>query len=115
MSRLPRSHFLLAFLIVLGGCAPQPSDQPLRVTLLAINDFHGNLETPSGTVEVVDPSDATKKSRVRAGGAAHLATLVKELASTRPNPVVVASGDLIGGSPSTAALLRNEPAIQALD
>lgn len=106
---------ILAFLILLGGCAPQPSDQALRVTLLAINDFHGNLETPGGTVEVADPADATKKSRVRAGGAAHLATLLKDLAGTRPNPIVVASGDLIGGSPSIAALLRNEPAIQALD
>jgi 5'-nucleotidase len=84
--------------------------------LLAFNDFHGNLlPTDSGQVTVTDPADATKTLRVNAGGAAFLATKIKELRSTRRNTVVISTGDAIGASPLVSALFRDEPTIEVFN
>ncbi len=110
----------IALLVALGGAcsgqfASHDAASPLHVTLLAFNDFHGNLETPAGAVLVRDPSDPARANRVPAGGAAYLATLVRQLGADNPNHAVVAAGDLIGASPLTSALQRDEPTIDALD
>ncbi len=49
------------------------------VRILAINDFHGNLRPPPGGIRIADPADKTRKIAVPAGGAEHMATLVKQL------------------------------------
>jgi 5'-nucleotidase len=84
------------------------------VTILAINDFHGNLRPPFGGITVNDPADKSKKVSVPAGGAEHMATLVKQLRAKRKNSVFVAAGDLIGASPLLSALFHDEPTIEAL-
>lgn len=99
-------------------CAPfahgQTSTEPVDVTLLAINDFHGNLRPAPGGITIDDPADKTKKITVPAGGAEHLATLVKQLRAGRKNTAFVAAGDLIGASPFLSALFHDEPTIEAL-
>ena len=96
--------------MLLAGCAttPRPAPAPpgpVEVQILAINDFHGNLEPPNQTVPAADGA-------VPAGGAAYLATALKQ--ARTPNSVTVAAGDLIGASPISSALFLDEPTIKAL-
>src|SRR5262249_42152991 len=65
-------------------------------------------------IRIDDPADATKKITVPAGGAEHMATLVKELREGRKNTIFVAAGDLIGASPFLSAMFHDEPTIEAL-
>lgn len=87
---------------------------PVELTILALNDFHGNLQPPPGGIRVADPSDKTKKIAIPAGGAEHLATLVKERRKNKPHSIFVAAGDLIGASPFLSALFHDEPTIESL-
>jgi 5'-nucleotidase len=84
------------------------------VRILAINDFHGNLRPPQGGIRIADPDDRTKKITVAAGGAEHMATLVKQLRAGPKNTIFVAAGDLIGASPFLSAMFHDEPSIESL-
>ena len=84
------------------------------VRILAINDFHGYLRPPAGGIKIDDPSDKTRKITVGAGGAEHMATLVKQLREGRKNNIFVAAGDLIGASPLLSAMFHDEPTIESL-
>jgi 5'-nucleotidase len=84
------------------------------VRILAINDFHGNLRPPPGGIRIADPADKTRKIAVPAGGAEHMATLVKELRQGAKNTIFVAAGDLIGASPFLSAMFHDEPTIESL-
>ena len=114
-----RSMTLLAVVVaaLFAGCsslAPQPSE-PVQVKVLAINDFHGNLLPPQGGIRIRDPQDASKTVNVAAGGAAHLATAVRELRERNANHIFVAAGDLVGASPLLSALFHDEPTVEALN
>jgi 5'-nucleotidase len=52
---------------------------PVELRILAINDFHGYLQPPQGGIRIADPDDKSKKIAVAAGGAEHMATVVKQL------------------------------------
>ncbi|MFI7578190.1 bifunctional metallophosphatase/5'-nucleotidase [Micromonospora sp. NPDC049497] len=82
--------------------------KPVDVTLLALNDFHGNLEPPTGSSGTIAGQPA--------GGAEYLATHLAALAeaSQKKNTVTVAAGDLIGASPLLSAAFHDEPTIEAL-
>ena len=86
----------------------------VAVSILAINDFHGHLRPPPGGISIPDPADKTKRIAIPAGGAEHMATLVKELRAKRKHSVFVAAGDLIGASPLLSGLFHDEPTIEAL-
>lgn len=98
---------------VVVGCGT-PAAAPVQVTVLAINDFHGHLQPPRGGLRRPDPAEPGKSLNLPAGGAAHLATAVREAKATLPNPVFVAAGDLIGASPLISALFQDEPTVMAL-
>jgi 5'-nucleotidase len=87
------------------GCAPT-----LRV--LGINDFHGNLEPPTGSGGRV--STGPNNQTVDAGGAVFLGTWVKRLQAEKPNSMFVGAGDLIGASPLISGLFHDEPTIESL-
>jgi 5'-nucleotidase len=87
---------------------------PVELRILAINDFHGYLQPPPGGIRIADPDDKTKKIAVEAGGAEHMATLVKQLRQGTRNAIFVAAGDLIGASPFLSALFHDEPTIESL-
>jgi 5'-nucleotidase len=97
----------------LAGCATGPAE-PVRVKVLAINDFHGHLKAPTGGIRIADPADRSKTLTVAAGGAEHLATAVAQLRAQNPNHIFVAAGDLIGATPLLSALFRDEPTIESL-
>jgi 5'-nucleotidase len=88
--------------------------KPVEVQLLALNDFHGNLETPGGSGGRIQ-TDA-EGTTVDAGGAEYLATQLAELAEQQKknNTITVAAGDLIGASPLLSAAFHDEPAIESL-
>lgn len=73
---------------------------PVSVKLIALNDFHGNIEptsqTNGGSVVLPDGAAGTK---VAVGGAAYLASTVKALKAKNANSIVVGAGDLISASP----------------
>jgi 5'-nucleotidase len=84
--------------------------KPVAVKLLALNDFHGNLEPPTGTTNGTIAGQP-------AGGAEYLATQLAELrkrAAKEQNTITVAAGDLIGASPLLSAAFHDEPTIEAL-
>jgi 5'-nucleotidase len=82
--------------------------------ILAINDFHGYLHPSPGGIRIADPNDKTKKIAIAAGGAEHMATLVRELSEGHKNAIFVAAGDLIGASPLLSAMFHDEPTIESL-
>jgi 5'-nucleotidase len=114
--RHPFSPVLAAAALVLicpaSGAVETAAAVELRI--LAINDFHGNLRPPPGGIRISDPDDKSKKITVPAGGAEHMATLVKQLRAGRNNTIFVAAGDLIGASPFLSAMFHDEPTIESL-
>jgi 5'-nucleotidase len=114
----------MALVIPAGALGAKPSTTPphaVDVQLLAINDFHGNLEPPTGSGGRVG-SAANDQACIDApdcdlaGGFAYLADDVKDLEATNPdNTLVVSAGDNIGGSPLLSAAFHDEPTIEALN
>lgn len=86
--------------------AATPHPGAIHLRILAINDFHGNLERP--TVASARP----------AGSAAVLAAYLEAAERAAPGPgrtLIVHAGDQLGASPPIARLNGNEPAIQFLN
>ncbi|MCY4743604.1 bifunctional metallophosphatase/5'-nucleotidase [Pelomonas sp. UHG3] len=102
--------------LLLAGCAAQPPARTTELTLLSINDFHGNIQPAKPTPlmpRLPDPATGEVKAQP-AGGVAHLATAMAQLKAKNPDAVIVAGGDLIGASPQISNLLRDEPTLAAL-
>ena len=108
---MTRTLRVILLALPLAACATvprapvAPATGPREVQILAINDFHGNLEPPGLAYE-------GSKGKVPVGGAAYLATALKEIRS--PASITVAAGDLIGASPLVSSLYYDEPSIKAL-
>ncbi len=114
--------------VTMASTAPDAAPPLVRVQILAINDFHGNLEPPSGSngVILVPPADPLASSvnarstdagvtLVPAGGAAYLTALVARLRAENPATVVVSAGDLTGASPMLSNLYEDEPVVLAMN
>src|SRR3954453_20915663 len=116
--RIPIPHMLaaLATFGTLAAATPALAQgkDPVDLRILAINDFHGYLRPSAGGILITDPGDSSKKVTVPAGGAEHMATLVRQLREGRKNSVFVAAGDLIGASPFLSAMFHDEPTIESL-
>lgn len=84
------------------------------LTVIAVNDVHGNLEAPAAGIEIGDPAHPGKTFRIAAGGLDRMATLVKRIRARHRNSIFVAAGDLIGASPLVSSLFHDEPAIEAM-
>ncbi|SNR67545.1 bifunctional metallophosphatase/5'-nucleotidase [Blastococcus mobilis] len=93
-----------------------PGGGPIDVQLLALNDFHGNLEAPSGSSGRIQTGPDAGVNRVDAGGAEYLATQLQQLGAQQKqaNTITVAAGDLIGASPLLSAAFHDEPTIESL-
>jgi 2',3'-cyclic-nucleotide 2'-phosphodiesterase (5'-nucleotidase family) len=98
----------------------------MPIQLLSFNDFHGNLEPPSGSsgknvvghkIEV-DPKTGERKAvdvTTDAGGAAYLATHLDRARKGHRNSLTVAAGDIIGASPLLSAAFHDEPTIESMN
>src|SRR5262245_18404796 len=109
----------LALWVVAWAVAPtraqgDAAGAPIDLTIIAINDFHGHLKPPPGGVAIVDPADRGRRIKLPAGGAEHMATLVKQLRANAADSVFVAASDLIGASPLLSGMFADEPTIESL-
>lgn len=119
------SHFRFACLAagaaaMLVGCAtptsaPVGSTEPVKVRLIAFNDFHGNLESTGLTLPWPDPAQRDKVIRLAAGGAANLSGTIQALRAGAANSIVISSGDAIGGTPLISALFLHESTVDVLN
>jgi 5'-nucleotidase len=116
--RMGMKKLVLVAALLLAGCAtaeglPDIAAQPVNVRIIGINDFHGHLDPPKQAVEKTEADGS--RTRIPAGGAAYLASAIDSLKTDAPNNVVVAAGDLIGGTPLSSSLFLDEPAIMAMN
>ncbi len=85
----------------------------VRLDLLAINDFHGNLDKIPAT------SSSGRINSTPAGGveylARHLQNLRNQARANGANTLTVAAGDLVGASPLLSAAFHDEPTIEAMN
>lgn len=93
--------------------APPAPTSAVDVQILALNDFHGNLERSSDPVRFELGPD--QFASARAGGAANLGEELKTLRFGHDHTITVAAGDLIGASPLTSAYFLDEPTIDAMN
>ncbi|MBV8500658.1 MAG: bifunctional metallophosphatase/5'-nucleotidase [Paucibacter sp.] len=121
--------FAIGLALLLSACAAPQAPAPAQATvpvqaaagvhhlnLLAINDFHGNIQASSPvplTIRPLDPASGKKGPPEPAGGIAYLATAIKTLRAARPGAVLLGGGDFIGASPQTSSMLADEPTLAA--
>ena len=97
------------------GAEIAPTRQTVTLSLLALNDFHGNILPPSAPVLAPDAANPAG-TRVSAGGAAYLSTLVRSLKAQNPErTLVVAAGDMVGASQLSSGLFHDEPTVDVLN
>lgn len=102
----------------LAACATTPRQvtsppTPVEVQILAINDFHGNLEPPGVSIEAAATDGQAIK--IPAGGVAQLAAKARTLREGRPHTVTVSAGDMIGAAPLISSLYLDEPTVAAMN
>src|SRR5471032_3481206 len=104
-----------AMTLLMAGCttpATPSATAPVDINLVALNDFHGNLDRSKFSyTSVNDPASKT----VDAGG---IDTLSGALAAWRREDaqlIFVGNGDLIGARPGMSSLWADEPSIVAMN
>ncbi|MHC0429552.1 bifunctional metallophosphatase/5'-nucleotidase [Streptomyces sp. O3] len=86
------------------------------VQLLSFNDFHGNLEPPSGSSgRVTHQHEDGTEEQIEAGGVEYLATSLREAREGERYSVTAAAGDLVGASPLISGLFHDEPTVEAMN
>ena len=93
--------------------AQQTAGRDVHLQMLALNDFHGQLEPAPAT------SSSGRINSTPAGGAEYLATHLERLraqaAARGAHTVTVAAGDMVGGTPLISAAFYDEPTIEAMN
>lgn len=113
---LMRKLIVVAALALLSACVTpfRPAAvAPVQVRIIGFNDFHGALQPPHYPIPVDGPNG--REVQVPAGGAAWLATAVRQLREGHPNTIVVSAGDLISASPLVSAQFLDEPTVLAMN
>ena len=105
-----------ALALVLAGTAGGPAEAKPKPTtvvghLIALNDFHGAIDPPTGSGGLVNGSPA--------GGVEYLATAVRQIRAEQkqqsPYSFTVAAGDLVGGTPLVSAAFHDEPVVEEMN
>lgn len=99
--------------------APQPPQiaaaRSVDIKIIAFNDFHGNLRTPSLRIPVRDPAAPNGLRFSPAGGVEQFAAVIAGLKAKNPLHAVVTGGDMVGATPLLSSLFRDEPTIEAMN
>jgi 5'-nucleotidase len=110
---------VLASALVLAGCAssagqsgPRGVDRSVDINLVALNDFHGNLEPSKFTYA---PAGSDNKQTIQAGGIDVLGGALAAFRKEDKDLLFVAAGDLVGASPAMSQMWADEPSIVAMD
>ena len=122
---MKRKFFVLVVATLVASCAQLPANLPapvakaasatVEVKIIAFNDFHGNLRTPSLRVPVPDATQSTGMRFDPAGGIEQFSALVQSLKAKNKNFAVVSAGDMVGATPLLSALFKDEPTIEAMN
>lgn len=109
----------LAVALLLSGCAGTPSGpaagtphRGIEINLVALNDFHGNLEPSKYTYT---PPGSTQPRTIQAGGIDVLKGALDAFRKDDPDLLFVAAGDLVGASPAVSSMFADEPSIVAMN
>ncbi len=109
-----KKYLSLMIVAALAGCAwlrPTPPGVT-EVQLVALNDFHGNLEASK---YVWDSASGGGERTIKAGGIDTLGAALQAWRKEDPELLVVGAGDLIGASPAISAMWADEPTIGAMN
>ncbi len=95
-----------------------PQGPLLNSQIRSFNDFHGNLEPPTGssarlTIPATPPATGTTTGDF--GGVQYLATHLKQARVGHDKTVTVAAGDMVGASPLLSAAFHDEPTVESLN
>jgi 5'-nucleotidase len=103
----------LTSLALCAACsAVQTSSAPIELHIVALNDLHGYLDTQKFTYK----SGADKKViNVNGAGIANLGAYLKEWRREDPQLLLLAGGDIVGGSPMISSQWADEPSIVAMN
>jgi 5'-nucleotidase len=117
---IQRKILAISVIALLAGCAGRPIAQqpaapakPIEVGILAINDFHGNLQPPRLSWQARQADGSTVA--VPAGGAAYLASAIATLRKGHAHSITVGAGDLTSASPLISSLFLDEPTVTAMN
>jgi 5'-nucleotidase len=103
---------LLAAALALSGCTSTVHQgATIDINLVALNDFHGNLEASKYEYKSTDKQEHT----VQAGGIDVVAGALKAWRKEDSELVLVGAGDLIGASPALSSMWADEPTIGAMN
>ena len=86
---------------IMQAAAQSEVGKTITVKLIGFNDFHGYIKAGEGSSS--NP------------GVARFSTKIKALRDMNPLHAVVSAGDMIGASPLTSALFKDEPTIEAMN
>ena len=116
-ARCFRGGAIVFGVLALAACATVPREAAApaaaeTIQILALNDFHGNIETPASPATWFAVGERRQE---RLGGAARIGAVLQELRQGKGNTITVAAGDLIGASPLASAYFLDEPAVMALN
>lgn len=104
-----------AIALLLSACATStvpPAANPVTINLVALNDFHGHLESSKFTYTSVN--DKTARTVV-AGGIDTLAAALQAWRKEDSQLLLVGAGDLVGATPPMSAMWADEPSIGAMN
>ena len=112
-------------LVMTGGIAQADSHgrNTMNIQILSFNDFHGNLEPPTGSSAKVVTGHALNAAGTAAvdvtydtaGGVEYLATHLRNARVVNPNTITVSACDTVGASPLVSAAFHDEPTIEAMN
>ena len=110
---LSLSLSLLSAALLLAGCANAPvaPPAPIEINLVALNDFHGQLEAQERVISA--PGEARRTMRV--GGIATIGGALNAWRAEDPELLLVGAGDLLGATPALSSIWADEPTIEALN
>ena len=111
MNSFLRPSTLLLALLLAGCAAPSAPPASVTINLVALNDFHGNLE--SSTLSIASLDQPAKHS-LQAGGIDNIAAALQAWRRDDPQLLFIGAGDLVGASPSLSAMWADEPTLHAM-
>ncbi|MDF2917956.1 MAG: multifunctional nuclease/2,3-cyclic-nucleotide [Microbacterium sp.] len=85
--------------------------EPIDLTLLGINDFHGRITG----VTPAKPAEGKVEAQPEVPGTVGFAGTIEELRAAAPDAVLLSAGDNIGASLPASSLAQDEPTIDVLN
>ncbi|MGB3740071.1 MAG: bifunctional metallophosphatase/5'-nucleotidase [Pontixanthobacter sp.] len=116
MIRIPTAPLAATLLaLALSACAtmPDPVAAPVTIKIVGLNDFHGNIEPLRRPLSLTEADGSS--AEIYAAGAAYVASAVAEYRQGGEHSLVIAAGDLIGGSPLASSIFLDEPTIGVMN